>query len=177
MPNRCKKVHRKSKVDPAAKAEFKKSCLDKRSFGCLPEDYKSCMNKYRKKFPPDEQDLKICEKECESSNDIPKCFDKCAADYPLDKIQNPDPCEGVKQPLPSEEMDKFIEGDAVLIRRSCKFEREVPLFRIGEEVYYTENGVTNKFKIIKINEKTDIINSTNFNSKEEKKILYNFRIK
>ena len=139
MPDRCKKLQRKRKVDPAKKSAYKKSCLDKKSFGCSDEDYKECLRKYREKFPPDELDLKICENECKVSDDPSKCLIQCSIDYPIDKFEKSDPCEGIKEPLNTNSVDKFKYGMGVLIRREFTIKRPVPIFRIGETVTYTKS--------------------------------------
>ena len=162
MPNRCKKLQRKRKVDPEKKSAFKKSCLDKKSFGCSDEDYKECLRKYREKFPPDELDLKICENECKVSNNPSDCFVQCSIDYPMDKFEKSDPCEGIKEPLDKKSIDKFKDGIGVLIRREFTIKRPVPLFSMGQEVKYTEDGENgsegtnvSEGKIIKINVNDD----------------------
>ena len=136
MPNRCKKLQRKKKVDPAKKSAYKKACLDKKSFGCSDEDYRKCMMKYRKKFPPDELDLKICENECKVSKDPSKCLTQCSIDFPPDKFEKSDPCEGIKKPLDKVSVDRFKDGMGVLIRRECTIKKPVPIFKIGEHVKY-----------------------------------------
>lgn len=151
MPDRCKKLQRKRKVDPAKKSAYKKSCLDKKSFGCSDEDYKECLKKYREKFPPDELDLKICENECKVSDDPSKCLIQCSIDYPMDKFEKSDPCEGIKKPLGKDSIDKFKEGMGVLIRREFTIKRPVPIFRIGEEVKYKKDGMEGKYTIVKVN--------------------------
>ena len=156
MPDRCKKLQRKRKVDPAKKSAYKKSCLDKKSFGCSDEDYKECLKKYREKFPPDELDLKICENECKVSDDPSKCLTQCSIDYPMDKFEKSDPCEGIKKPSTEDDFDdKFKEGMGVLIRREFTIKRPVPIFSIGEKVKYKkivgEVEVEVEGKIIKVN--------------------------
>ena len=160
MPDRCKKLQRKRKVDPAKKSAYKKSCLDKKSFGCSDEDYKECLKKYREKFPPDELDLKICENECKVSDDPSKCLTQCSIDYPMDKFEKSDPCEGIKKPsTEADSDDKFKEGMGVLIRREFTIKRPVPIFSIGEKVKYKkfvgegedESTVEVNGEIIKVN--------------------------
>ena len=156
MPDRCKKLQRKRKVDPAKKSAYKKSCLDKKSFGCSDEDYKECLKKYREKFPPDELDLKICENECKVSDDPSKCLTQCSIDYPMDKFEKSDPCEGIKKPSTEDDFDdKFKEGMGVLIRREFTIKRPVPIFSIGEKVKYKKivgkGEVEVNGEIIKVN--------------------------
>ena len=167
MPSRCKKLQRKRKVDPAKKSAYKKSCLDKKSFGCSDEEYKECLRKYKEKFPPDELDLKICQQECDTSDNKGKCFDQCSKDYPIDNLQKSDPCEGIKEPLDSNIVNDFKEDNGVLIRREFTIKRQLPIYKIGDIVKYKSTESENDIQEGKI------INIITGNSQIEYKIKIN----